>query len=145
MKIGSRRILFVGWQYSQLLVSSSSWRGNLQTPNPIVNLRVLKDRNLAIGVILNLSVGAVLYATTAVIPQFLQLFLGYTSYEAGFVMSPRGIEAVIGSIVAGRMLAKLDGRLWMVQGAGVFGLTMFLLGGIDLAISPGRRFLAHHY
>jgi DHA2 family multidrug resistance protein len=109
-----------------------------QTPNPIVNLRVLKDRNLAIGVILNLSVGAVLYATTAVIPQFLQLLLGYTSYEAGLVMSPRGIGAVIGSIVAGRMLAKLDGRLWMAQGAGVLGLTMFLLGGIDLAISPGN-------
>jgi len=108
----------------------------LQTPSPIVNLRVLKDRNLAIGVILNLSVGAVLYATTAVIPQFLQLLLGYTSYEAGLVMSPRGIGAVIGSIVAGRMLSKLDGRLWMAQGAGVLGLTMFVLGGIDLAISP---------
>jgi DHA2 family multidrug resistance protein len=110
----------------------------LKTPNPIVNLQVLRDRNLAIGVILNLSVGAVLYATTAVIPQFLQLLLGYTSYEAGLVMSPRGIGAVIGSIVAGRMLSKLDGRLWMAQGAGVLGLTMFLLGGIDLAISPAN-------
>jgi MFS transporter, DHA2 family, multidrug resistance protein len=110
----------------------------LQTPNPIVNLRVLKDRNLAIGVILNLSVGAVLYATTAVIPQFLQLLLGYTSYEAGLVMSPRGVGAVIGSVVAGRMLSKLDGRLWMAQGAGVLGLTMFLLGGVDLAISPAN-------
>jgi MFS transporter, DHA2 family, multidrug resistance protein len=110
----------------------------LKTPNPIVNLRVLKDRNLAIGVILNLSVGAVLYATTAVIPQFLQLLLGYTSYEAGLVMSPRGIGAVIGSIVAGRMLSKLDGRFWMAQAAAVLGLTMFLLGGIDLAISPAN-------
>ena len=110
----------------------------LKTPNPIVNLQVLRDRNLAIGVILNLSVGAVLYATTAVIPQFLQLLLGYTSYEAGLVMSPRGIGAVIGSIVAGRMLSKLDGRIWMAQGAGVLGLTMFLLGGIDLAISPAN-------
>ena len=110
----------------------------LQAPNPIVNLRVLKDRNLAIGVILNLSVGAVLYATTAVIPRFLQLLLGYTSYEAGLVMSPRGIGAVIGSIVAGRVLLKLDGRLWMAQGAVVLGLTMFLLGGIDLDISPAN-------
>jgi MFS transporter, DHA2 family, multidrug resistance protein len=110
----------------------------LQTPNPIVNLRVLKDRNLAIGVILNLSVGAVLYATTAVIPQFLQLLLGYTSYQAGLVMSPRGVGAVIGSVVAGRMLSKLDGRLWMTQGAVVLGLTMFLLGGVDLAISPAN-------
>ncbi len=110
----------------------------LTTPNPIVNLHVLKDRNLAIGVVLNLSVGAVLYATTAVIPQFLQLLLGYTSYEAGLVMSPRGIGAVIGSVVAGRMLSRVDGRLWMAQGAAVLGLTMFLLGGINLNISPAN-------
>ena len=49
----------------------------LTTPNPIVNLSVLKDRNLAIGVVLNLSVGAILYGTTAVLPLFLQLLLGY--------------------------------------------------------------------
>src|SRR5260370_9562725 len=110
----------------------------LKTLNPIVNLQVLKDRNLGIGVVLNLSVGAVLYATTAVIPQFLQLLLGYTSYEAGLVMSPRGIGAVIGSIVAGRMLSRVDGRLWMAQGAAVLGLTMFLLGGINLNISPAN-------
>ena len=44
-------------------------------------------------------------------------------------MSPRGIGAIIGSIVAGRILSKIDGRLWMAQGAVVLGLSMFLLGG----------------
>jgi DHA2 family multidrug resistance protein len=108
----------------------------LTTPNPIVNLRVLKDRNLATGVLLNFSVGAVLYSTTAALPQFLQLLLGYPSLQAGLVMSPRGIGAIIGSIVAGRILSKVDGRLWMAQGAAVLGLTMFLLGGLNLNISP---------
>jgi MFS transporter, DHA2 family, multidrug resistance protein len=108
----------------------------LTTPNPIVNLRVLKDRNLATGVLLNFSVGAVLYSTTAALPQFLQLLLGYPSLQAGLVMSPRGIGAIIGSIVAGRILSKVDGRLWMAQGAAALGLTMFLLGGLNLNISP---------
>jgi MFS transporter, DHA2 family, multidrug resistance protein len=108
----------------------------LTTPNPIVNLRVLRDRNLATGVLLNFSVGAVLYSTTAALPQFLQLLLGYPSLQAGLVMSPRGIGAIIGSIVAGRILSKVDGRLWMAQGAALLGLTMFLLGGLNLNISP---------
>jgi DHA2 family multidrug resistance protein len=108
----------------------------LTTPNPIVNLRVLKDRNLATGVLLNFSVGAVLYSTTAALPQFLQLLLGYPSLQAGLVMSPRGIGAIIGSIVAGRILSKVDGRLWMAQGAALLGLTMFLLGGLNLNIAP---------
>jgi DHA2 family multidrug resistance protein len=109
----------------------------LTVPNPIVNLHVLKDRNLAIGVVLNFTVGAVLYSTTAVIPLFLQLSLGYTSYQAGLIMSPRGIGAIIGSIVAGRILPRIDGRLWMAQGAAVVGLGVFLLGGMNLYISPG--------
>jgi DHA2 family multidrug resistance protein len=88
----------------------------LTTPNPIVNLSVLKDRNLAIGVVLNFSIGAILFGTTAVLPLFLQLLLGYPSLQAGLVMSPRGIGAIVGSIVAGRILSKVDGRLWMAQG-----------------------------
>src|ERR1700731_455144 len=112
----------------------------LTTPNPIVNLGVLKDRNLATGVLLNFSVGAVLYSTTAALPQFLQLLLGYPSMQAGMVMSPRGIGAIIGSIVAGRILSKIDGRLWMAQGVVVLGLGMFLFGALNLNISPGNIF-----
>jgi MFS transporter, DHA2 family, multidrug resistance protein len=117
-------IVFIAWE--------------LTTPNPIVNLSVLKDRNLAIGALLNFSVGAVLYSTTAVLPQFLQLLLGYPSLQSGLVMSPRGIGAIIGSIVAGRILSKVDGRLWMAQGAAVLGFSMFLLGGVNLNISPAN-------
>jgi len=108
----------------------------LTREHPIVNLKILKDRNLAIGVLLNFSVGAVLYATTAVLPQFLQLLLGYPSLQAGMVMSPRGFGAIIGSMVAGRVIAKLDGRIWMAQGAAILALTMFLLGGVNLNMSP---------
>jgi DHA2 family multidrug resistance protein len=53
-------------------------------------------------------------------------------------MSPRGIGAIVGSIVAGRIISKVDGRLWMAQGAVALGLGMFLLGGINLNIPPGE-------
>jgi MFS transporter, DHA2 family, multidrug resistance protein len=108
----------------------------LTRDHPIVNLQILKDRNLGIGVLLNFSVGAVLYGTTAVLPQFLQLLLGYPSLQAGLVMSPRGIGAIVGSMVAGRILTKVDGRLWMAQGAVVLGVTMYLLGGVNLNMAP---------
>jgi len=110
----------------------------LTAPNPIVNLRVLKDRNLAIGVVLNLTVGAILYGTTTVLPLFLQSLLGYTSYEAGLVMTPRGIGAIIGSVVAGRIISKIDGRLWMGQGAVTLSFSMFMIGAVSLTISPGN-------
>src|ERR1700737_128066 len=67
----------------------------LTRDHPIVNLQILKDRNLAIGVVLNFSVGAVLYGTTAVLPQFLQLLLGYPSLQAGLILSPRGSGTIM--------------------------------------------------
>ncbi len=110
----------------------------LRVEHPIVNLRVLRDRNLAIGMVLNLSVGAILFGTTAVMPQFLQNLMGYTALQAGLVMSPRGIGAIIGSIIAGRVLSRLDGRLWMTQGTLLLAASMFMFGNLNLLIAPGN-------
>src|SRR6516164_5579218 len=63
----------------------------MREKHPIVNLRVLTDRNLAVGAGLNLAIGAILYGTTAMLPQFLQNLLGYPALQSGLVMSPRGI------------------------------------------------------
>ena len=75
---------------------------------------------------MNLTVGAILYGTTAVLPQFLQNLMGYTATQSGLVLSPRGIGAIIGSIVAGRIISKIDGRVWMAQGAVWLALSMYL-------------------
>ncbi|MBV8224253.1 MAG: DHA2 family efflux MFS transporter permease subunit, partial [Verrucomicrobia bacterium] len=45
--------------------------------HPIVNLRILRDRNLLIATVLMFVVGAILYSTTAVLPRFLQTLLNY--------------------------------------------------------------------
>jgi DHA2 family multidrug resistance protein len=110
----------------------------LRVANPIVNLRVLLDRNLAIGVALNFSVGAILFGTTAVLPQFLQNLMNYPALQAGLVMSPRGLGAIVGSIVSGRIIARLDGRAWMAQGAVLLGVTMYMLGQVNLSIAYGN-------
>ena len=65
----------------------------LMTPFPIVDLRILKNRNFAVGVVMILLVGALLYGTTAILPLFMQNLLNYTSLAAGLAITPRGIGA----------------------------------------------------
>src|SRR6516165_4891255 len=112
----------------------------LRVEHPIVNLRVLKDRNLSIGATLLFLLGAILYGTTAVLPLFLQNLLSYPSLQAGLVMSPRGFGAILGSIVSGRILAssKLDGRAWIGAGFVILAYSMYLFGGLTLDISPSN-------
>ena len=44
-----------------------------------MNLRILGNRNLAIGTLLLFLIGAILYGTTAILPLFLQNLISYTS------------------------------------------------------------------
>jgi DHA2 family multidrug resistance protein len=60
----------------------------LYAKKPIVNIRVLKDRNLAISCILIVAMASILYGSAVVIPQLAQQVLGYTATWAGFVLSP---------------------------------------------------------
>ena len=54
------------------------------------------------------------------------------------MISPRGFGAVIGSIVAGRIISKIDSRVWMAQGAVWLALSMFVIGNVTLEIAPGN-------
>jgi DHA2 family multidrug resistance protein len=94
----------------------------LVTDEPIVNLRILGDRNFAIGTILITVMGIVLYSTTALLPLFLQTLLGYPALEAGLAISPRGLGALLSAIVAGRLIGIVDSRVLVAAG---FGLLAF--------------------
>ena len=109
----------------------------LRSKEPIVNLRVLANRNFAVGTALIAAMGMVLYGTTALLPLFLQTLLGYPALESGMAVSPRGIGAVISMIVVGRLVGKIDGRYLIMFGFALVGFSTYLLADIDLQISVG--------
>ena len=67
----------------------------LRSKNPIVDLRVFKDRSYAVGVFLMTVLGFVLYGSLVLLPVMLQTLFGYSSLEAGQAMAPRGIGSLI--------------------------------------------------
>jgi|YelNatPaOPRAMG01_1025707.scaffolds.fasta_scaffold105170_2 hypothetical protein len=56
----------------------------LRVQHPLVDLKVLRDRNLAVGTFLIGVIGVIIYGTTTLLPLFLQDLLGYTAYNSGF-------------------------------------------------------------
>ena len=95
----------------------------LVADEPIVNLRILGDRNFALGTMLITAMGIVLYATTALLPLFLQTLLGYPALEAGLATSPRGLGALLSAIVAGRLIGVIDSRVLIGTGFGLLALS----------------------
>jgi DHA2 family multidrug resistance protein len=97
-------------------------------PDPIVDLKLLKNRNFGTAVFLQLILGMVLFGSTVLIPQYLQVLLGYTAERAGMVLSPAGFVMMLMMFVAGRSLGKFDPRLMVCLGylataAGIYNLT----------------------
>jgi DHA2 family multidrug resistance protein len=101
---------------------------------PIVQLRVLRDRNFAMGTIVACVYGFVLYGTTAMLPLFLQTVLGYSALQSGLSVSPRGIGAMASMMAAGILVRYIDGRLLMAFGFVLLGYSTWMLGQISLDI-----------
>ncbi|MFN7930122.1 MAG: DHA2 family efflux MFS transporter permease subunit [Blastocatellia bacterium] len=107
----------------------------LRVAEPIVDLRILGNRNFGMGTLLVAVAGAVLYGVMAQLPMFLQSLMGYTAVESGMAVSPRGIGAMISMLSVGRMIGKLDGRWLMACGFATLGVSVWLLGDINLEIT----------
>jgi DHA2 family multidrug resistance protein len=117
------------------LVAFVIWE--LRAKEPIVNLRVLANRNFAVGTALIASMGVVLYGTIALLPLFLQTLVGYPALQSGLAVSPRGIGAILSMIIVGRLVGKIDGRYLIMFGFVVLAFSTYLLTDIDLQISMG--------
>ncbi|MGA3080846.1 MAG: DHA2 family efflux MFS transporter permease subunit [Terracidiphilus sp.] len=106
----------------------------LTNRDPIVQLRVLADRNFGMGILVTVIYGFVLYGITAMLPLFLQTVLGYSALQSGLTVSPRGIGAMASMIAVGILVRWVDGRLLMAFGFAILGFSTWMLSWISLEI-----------
>ncbi len=119
------------------------WEWNHE--DPIVDLKLLRNRNFGTAVFLQFVLGMVLFGSTVLIPQFLQNLLGYTAERSGMVLSPAGFMMMVTMFIAGRIIGKIDPRLlvtigYLITAAGLYNLTR-----LDLNVSFGSVTLWRMY
>jgi DHA2 family multidrug resistance protein len=108
----------------------------LRAKEPIVDLRILRDRNFLTGCALITVVGAILYGATALLPLFLQTLLGYPALQSGLAVSPRGLGSFVGMFLVGRLVGLIDNRLLLLVGFSGLGYSAYALGNLNLEIAP---------
>jgi DHA2 family multidrug resistance protein len=102
---------------------------------PLVDLRVFRHRNFAIGCLLIGLFGASLYGLVTLLPLFYQELLGYTALNAGWAVSPRGIGAILAMPIIGYLTAKIDNRWLIMTGFLLFAISSLRFGEATLGIS----------
>ncbi len=106
----------------------------LRTREPIVNLHILKNRNFAIGTVLITLMGLVIYSPLTLLPEFMQVLLGYRAVDSGLAQSPRGIGSFLMMPLVGYLTSRVDARRLIAFGFVIAGLSIFMLGNINLNI-----------
>jgi len=104
----------------------------LNTREPVVHLRVFKDRTYAAGVFLMTMLGFVLYGSLLLLPIFLQTMLGYPALNAGIAMAPRGLGSFLMMPLVGTVLGRFDPRKVLAAGLVGASWTLYQLSNLNL-------------
>ena len=94
--------------------------------HPVVDLRLFQRRNFWTGT-LTLALGyGVFFGNVVLMPLWLQQYMGYTATEAGLLVAPVGLLAILLSPLIGKTIGKVDPRIFATIAFLVFGLALFL-------------------
>jgi DHA2 family multidrug resistance protein len=109
----------------------------MRIKNPIVNFRVLGERNLRMSCIILSCAFAVLYANSFSLPNMLQALFGYDAFRAGLVLSPGGITSISALLVAGILLGRgVDARWLVAAGLIILAASNYWFALLNLEIGP---------
>ena len=114
----------------------------LRHKEPVVDFRMLQNRNFMLSTASMFLLGFVLYASTMLLPVFLQTLLGYTAMRSGLVLSPGGLVIAVTMPLVGFLLSKFEARWLVIFGLVVSSLGLFHMAHFDLDVDYQTAMMA---
>jgi DHA2 family multidrug resistance protein len=104
----------------------------LTSKQPLLDLRLLARRNFGLGSTTAFILGMALYGSTFLMPLYLSQTQGYNAEQVGMVWAWTGLPQLILIPLTPRLMGRIDARLLVVIGFGLFAASCFM----NTAISP---------
>jgi DHA2 family multidrug resistance protein len=98
----------------------------------IVNLSLFRDRSFTSGCIVMFFVFFNLFGSIVLLPIFLQIQMGYTSYQAGLVLGPGGLAALFTLPVVGRLVTRVNPKKILATGILICSGTTYAMSLFNL-------------
>jgi MFS transporter, DHA2 family, multidrug resistance protein len=97
----------------------------LTRDDPIVDIRLLGQRQFAMSFVVMLAVGAILFGSNQITPQLIQTNFPYTAMLSGFAMMPGGFAMLLMMPLAGALLPRMQPKYWMAIGFSAVAIAMW--------------------
>ena len=99
----------------------------LRVDHPVVNLHILRNRSLAIGMFTTFILGFGLFGSVFIFPIFCQNLLGFSAQQTGELLIPGGLSTIFMMPLVGQMLQrKVSPQLMATAGFILFFLFTFI-------------------
>jgi DHA2 family multidrug resistance protein len=103
---------------------------------PILDLRIFKQRAFDIAVVLQVAMSVVLFGTILLSPLFLQELMRYSAWKAGLTLAPRGLAAMFSMLLMGQLSRTgINTRPLVGVGFAIASFGCWLTSGWNLEIS----------
>jgi len=86
----------------------------MRCAHPIINFRVLGERNFAVSCVIMFFAFAVVYCASMALPSLLQALFGYDALVSGLAMSPSGVSSMAAMVIVGILLGRQFAARWMI-------------------------------
>ncbi|MGD0291254.1 MAG: DHA2 family efflux MFS transporter permease subunit [Candidatus Binataceae bacterium] len=108
----------------------------LHFSEPIIDLRILKERSFTIAVIVIVGMSFVLFGSLLLNPVFLQELMGYNAWKAGLVQAPRGLGSMFSMMMIGQLArTRVDTRKFIGIGFTMVSISLWAMSGWNLQVS----------
>jgi EmrB/QacA subfamily drug resistance transporter len=133
-----------GWSWPQTLAVGAAiaftllafLRAEHRAVNPVLPLRLFRDRTFALSSVVGFSVGFALFGSVAYMPMFLQVSQGSSPTQSGLEMMPMMIGTLSTSILSGQLISRTGRyKLFPVVGMTLVVTALFLLSRLTVDIT----------
>jgi len=111
------------------------WQLSSRNKAPVIELRVLRNRQLLASIFLFVVLGFGLYGGVIIFPLFTQTILGFSPTQTGWAMMPGGLATAAMAVLCGRLLTGdkplADPRALILSGLALMLLAMWTLGHLS--------------
>ncbi|RYF81019.1 MAG: DHA2 family efflux MFS transporter permease subunit [Comamonadaceae bacterium] len=98
----------------------------LTEKHPVVDLSLFKRRNFWSGALATAVGYGLFFGNVVILPLWLQQYMGYTATQAGMVLAPVGVMAILLSPIVGLTVGKVDPRRYATASFLIFALILWM-------------------
>ncbi|NYI45684.1 EmrB/QacA subfamily drug resistance transporter [Nocardioides aromaticivorans] len=117
---------------SLLLIAAALWVEARVAAEPVIPLRLFRDRTTALATAASVMIGVAMFGATVYLSQYFQLARGMSPTEAGLMSIAMVGGLLVSSIISGRVITRTGlWKRWLVGGMVFVIAGIALLGTID--------------